>query len=242
MLVVWLNRQVTETRAELREVRRRGRRRRILVWASVGLVALAVVAGSWIGVRGLLATAALEEAVPLATAISAQIVDGDSAGAKATLEKLSAYADTAANLTSDPIWRTAELVPVLGGNLTAVREAAAVVREVTDEGIGPIVELTGTINLADFKPVDGAIALQSLLDAQAPIAAASSSISRSVERVNAIDTTLTISVVMNAVTTLQNVVTQAASTADSIDRAIALLPPMLGADGERNVLLMEVAV
>ena len=64
----------------------------------------------------------------------------------------------------------------------------------------------------------------------------------SAERVNAIDTTLTISVVMNAVTTLQNVVTQAASTADSIDRAIALLPPMLGADGERNVLLMEVAV
>ena len=238
MLLLCLNRHVTETRTELREVQRRGRRRRIVGWGLVGLVALAVVFGTWVGVRGLLAKAALEEAVPLASAISAQILEGDSAGAKTTFEHLSAVADTAATLTSDPMWRAVELVPVLGGNLTAGREAAAVVRDVTSEGIGPIVELTSTINVTDFKPVGGAIALQPILDAQAPIAAASSALRGAAERAQAIDTKGTISVVTNAVSTLQKVVTQAANTADSLDRAIALLPPMLGADGERNVLLM----
>src|SRR5690606_20501375 len=103
---------------------------------------------------------------------------------------------------------------------------------------GPMVELTGTIGVADFRPVDGAIALQPLIDAQAPISAANAALAASAQRVNAIDTSSTIPLVTGAVAQLQGVVTEAAATADSIDRAVALLPTMLGAEGDRDYVLM----
>jgi hypothetical protein len=237
-MAVCLTVPMPETRAVNPQTHGRGRRRRIVLWSAAGLIGLILVAAVWIGVRGLLAKSALEAAVPLASTISGQIVDGNSDAAQDTFEQLSSHVSSAAGLTSDPVWRVAELVPMLGSNLTAVREAAAVVKDVTEDGIGPIVELTGNINVADFKPHNKAIALQPLIDARVPIATASASLRESAKDVHSIDTSATFSLVKNAVEQLQDVVTAAAGTADTIDRAVALLPGMLGAAGERNLLLM----
>ena len=197
-----------------------------------------VASVAWVGVRGMLVKGELESAVPLASKIQAEIVSGDGAAAGQTAQKLSAHASSAASLTSDPVWRSLELVPVLGSSLTAVRELAAVVDDVSQGAITSLVDLAGSVDLSDFKPVDGSIDLQPLVDARPEIAAASAALAASEKSVQTIQTDDTFDVVRNAAGQLEAAVTQAAGSVDVVDRAVRLAPNMLGAAGPRNYVLM----
>ncbi len=65
--------------------------------------------------------------------------NGDLAGAKSAADDIATQAARAADLTSDPVWRVAEWVPVAGANLAAVRIASAQLSAVADEAITPLV-------------------------------------------------------------------------------------------------------
>ena len=213
-------------------------RPRIALWIAIGLLALCLFAAGWVGVRGLLAKGELESAVPLAASIQGQIVDGDPDAAQLTFDRLDAHASTAATLTSDPIWRSFELLPFVGPNLTAVRELAAVVSDVSRDAVGPLISVAGVIDVDDFKPADGAIDVQPLIDAQPQVAAANLALVAARDRVKAIDTSATLAPVRGAATELESVVDEAADGVDVLDRAVRLLPPVLGATGARDYVLL----
>ncbi|WP_166874685.1 DUF4012 domain-containing protein [Salinibacterium sp. ZJ450] len=216
--------------------RRSGRR---IVWFSVaGLAVLLIAAVAWVGVRGLLAKDELEAAVPLASSIPEQIIGGDPVTAGHTSEKLSGHAASAVSLTGDPVWRAAELLPWVGGNLTAVREVAGIVDQLATDAIDPLVSMAGSIGVDQFKPVDGAIALQPLLDAQPAVSQADVAVKAALQRTRSIDTDGTVDVVSAAVVELEGVVGEAESVTDAINRAVTLLPAALGADGPRNYLML----
>ena len=202
------------------------------------MIALVVAAVAWVGVRGLLAKGELESAVPLALKVQSEIVAGDSEAAVRTAVTLSAHGASAARLTSDPVWRSFELVPVLGSNFTVVRELAAVVEDVSERAVTPLVALAGSIELDDFKPVDGSIDLQPLLEARPQIATASAALSAAEESVQAFETDDTLDAVQKAAEQLKAAVTDAAASADVIDRAVRLAPNILGAAGPRNYVLL----
>ncbi|WP_167042652.1 DUF4012 domain-containing protein [Salinibacterium sp. ZJ454] len=209
------------------------------MWLSVvGLAVLLIAAVVWVGVRGLLAKDELEAAVPLASSIPEQIIGGDPVTAGQTAEKLSGHAASAVSLTGDPVWRAAELLPWVGGNLTAVREVAAIVDQLATDAIGPLVSMAGSIGVDQFKPVDGAIALQPLLDAQPAMSQADVAVKAALQRTRDIDTAGTVDVVSAAVEELEGVVGEAESVTDAINRAVTLLPAALGADGPRNYLML----
>ncbi|MCY7404244.1 MAG: DUF4012 domain-containing protein [Cryobacterium sp.] len=204
----------------------------------LGVLVVLIAATAWVGIRGLQARDALQTAVPLAGTIKEQIVAGDTAAAATTAVELADYAETARARTSDPVWRTFELVPFLGPNLQAVRELAAVVDDVAKNAVTPLTALAGNLNLNDFKPVDGKIALQPLIDAQPPVAAADAALSRAAANVSDIETGDVLEVVRSAVTKLQTVTVDTAVTLDGLNRAVTLLPAMLGADTPRNYILL----
>ena len=228
-----------DSRVELRARRNSKRRRsRIVLWIVLALVALVVFAGVWVGVRGMLAKNALDEAVPAATALAGQITAGNNDAANASLTTLTSKAADAAALTSDPVWRVAELIPFVGSNLAAVREAAGILDDVSRDAIAPIVDVTASVGIEEFTPVDGAIPLQPLIDAQPALAAAATALRSADERAQAIDTEQLVDVVAKAIGMLQRTVTEAATVVDAVDRAATLLPPMMGADGERNYVML----
>ncbi|WP_166806184.1 DUF4012 domain-containing protein [Cryobacterium cheniae] len=163
---------------------------------------------------------------------------GDAEAAGETAEKLSAHASSAASLTNDPVWRSFELVPVLGSNFTAVRELAAIVDGVSQSAITPLVGVARSVELGDFKPVDGSIDLQPLIQARSQVAAASTALAVSEKSVRAIQTGNTLDVVRRAADQLEAAVTRAAGSVDVVDRAVRLAPNMLGAAGPRNYVLM----
>lgn len=214
------------------------RSRKILGLVVLGVLVVVIAATAWVGIRGLQAKNALESAVPLAGTIKEQILAGDAAAAATTAVELADYTQTARSRTSDPVWRTFELLPFLGPNLQAVRELAAVVDDVAANAVTPLADLAGNLDQSDFKPVDGKLALQPLLDAQPQVAAASAALSRAASAVNDIQTGNVLEVVRSAVTQLQTVTVDTALTLDGMNRAVTVLPAMLGADSPRNYLLL----
>ena len=211
---------------------------RIALWVALALLILLLAAATWVGVRGLIAKGELESAVPLASAVQRQIVDGDPDAALRTFEELDAHASKAATLTSDPVWRSFELLPFAGPNLSAVRELAAVVNDVSTDAVGPLVEIAGVIDVDDFKPADGAIDVQPLIDARPQVAAANTALVDARTRVDAINTSDTLAPVRGAANDLKSVVAEAADSVDVLDRAIRLLPQALGAAGPRDYVLL----
>ena len=226
------------SRSAKRRSRRGTRPQKVVLWAGLVLVALVAASVAWVGVRGLLAKGELESAVPLASKIQAEIMAGDSEAAGKTAKSLAAHASKAAGLTSDPVWRSFESIPVLGTNVTAVRELAAVVDDVSRGSITPLADLAGTMELSDFKPVDGSIDLRPLVEARPMVAAASAALAASEKSVQGIQTVDAFEVVRTAAEQLEAAVTEAAASVDVLDRAVRLAPNMLGAAGPRNYVLL----
>lgn len=214
------------------------RRRSIVLWVGIALFLMLAAAVAWVGVRAFLAKGEIESAIPLASKIQSQVVAGDGARAGLTFEELSARSSEAAALTSDPVWRAFEILPFVGPNLTAVRELAAVVDAVSQNAVGPLSEVAGAIELGDFKPVDGSIDVQPLVDAQPKIAAATLALDSAKQQVAAIDTSATFSAVQKARGRLDAAVGEAAVSVGALNRAVRLVPSMLGALGPRNYVLL----
>ncbi|MFP7834838.1 DUF4012 domain-containing protein [Marisediminicola sp. LYQ134] len=180
----------------------------------------------------------LERAVTLVDAMQGQIVAGATDEAQQTFTEFSDRAATSASLTSDPIWRGFELLPWLGPNLTAVREIAGVVDDVSRDAIAPLIDVAGRIDVEDFKPTDGAVDVQPLIEARPAVAEANAALQAAQTRVESIDSSATIGAVTGATSELRGVVAEAAETIDVLDRAVQLLPAVLGAEGPRNYLLL----
>ncbi|KQR24032.1 hypothetical protein ASF79_01990 [Agreia sp. Leaf335] len=193
---------------------------------------------AWVGVRGYQAKGELEAAIPLVTQLKTQVTSGDSAGAIDSMNRLTQHAQSAADLTSDPVWRATELLPWVGSNLTVMRELSSTVNDVSRYGVQPLTGLAGSIGLSDFKPVDGRVDLQPLLDAQGVLADSSAAVGDAVARVDALDGDGVIQPLADARLQLLDKLTEASGELTTLSKAAVLLPAMLGADGPRNYLLL----
>lgn len=229
-----------ESRRARRAQDRRARsgRGRAIRWTLVALGVLLVASLAWVGIRALLARGELEAAVPLAQKIQQQVIDGDADLASSTFESLNTHAQAAESLTDDIIWRAYEWVPFAGPNLTAVREMASVVAQVSDEGIRPLTQLAGKLDPSSLKPVDHTIALDPLIAAQPTVHEAATALESAYQRVDRIDSDPVLGLVRDALDRLHSAVTKARDAVDSVDRTLRLAPAMLGADGPRNYLLL----
>jgi len=225
-------------RSTSRRRRRKRSKKPAIIAGVVVFVVFLIGAATWVGVRGYLAKGELEAALPLASQLKTQVTEGDAIGAAASANALSSHAAEAAALTSDPIWRAAEVIPWVGPNLTVMRELSSTVDTVSRFGIGPLTSLAGSIGLSDFKPVDGKVNLQPLLDAQPPLAEASVSVGDAITRVRAIDASGSVQPLVDARQKLLGSLLEASSGLTVLNKAAQLMPAMLGADGARNYLVL----
>jgi len=108
------------------------------------VVVLVVLSILWVGVRGLLAGQAIAQGVESATSLGAMLTSGDVSRAAPLVADLKSRAAEAHELTSDPVWRAIELLPVLGSNLTTARESIAALDGVVRGVVPEIVDLSST--------------------------------------------------------------------------------------------------
>ncbi len=226
------------TRLPLPERERPGRRRHIVRWVVLGIVLVLIAFVLWIVVRGLIARDELTGAIPLVEQIKAKVVAGDAGGIQPLADELEDRASTAAALTSDPIWRAAELIPWVGQNLTAFREAAHAVDTVTAGALPPLVELAGSLDFSKFLPKGGVVDLAAIQALQPALAQAGAAMAQAAQETAGIDTSGTVPQIGGAVAQLVGVVSDANSLIGGANGLVQVLPAMLGADGPRTILLL----
>lgn len=205
----------------------------------VGAVLVIVVGvGAWVGVRALAAKDSLESAQSLIGDLQTKVTARDFAGAAADAKKIKKNTSDAVSLTSDPIWRAVEIVPVLGQNLTVVRTLADVVDNVADGAIGPAVKFASSFDLDSLKPVNGHINLAPLSSAGSIITKADNVITKAGSDVRGIDDGTSIGQVKAATKKLDALLLKAKGITTPVRNALQLLPPMLGADGHRTYIML----
>ena len=217
---------------------RRSRGRVILLLVAVAM-ALIIFTVIWIAARALLARDQLVGAVPLARTVASSAAAGDRAGVTSGIDEVQRRTATAADLTSDPIWRAVENVPWVGNDLTAFREAAEMIHLVADDALPPLEKVANTFTVANLTPKGGTLDLQPFLDASPILGRARAALDLAGRQAEAIDTDNTIPQIGDAVDRIVDLVTEAKGTVDGLDTAAKLLPPMLGADGPRRYLLLS---
>lgn len=228
----------SRSRSKRHRDRRRRKTRRIVAWSVLGVALLLVAGVAWVGIRGWMAAEALQAAVPLASKIQREFASGQIDQAKTTAGQLVDRAREAQQLTGDPVWRLAEFVPFAGPNLAAVRQAASITDSVASGAVFPLVSNVSEIGVDSFRPVNGSIDLAPLVSARPTVAAARSVLTQAATDARGISTDGTISQVSDAVVQLQSSVYEANGLIQGVDRAVTLVPQMLGVDGPRKYLLL----
>ncbi|MGO4299096.1 DUF4012 domain-containing protein [Leifsonia sp. RAF41] len=217
--------------------RSRRMRHPVVFWVLVGIAAVLVFVVAWIGVRGFLAQRALTDAVPAADHIKTSVASGDLASAGRAAGDLRRKTEQAVALTSDPIWRAAEVVPWVGPNLTAVRTVAAASDTVAARVVQPLVAAGSAINLRALAIDKGRIDLAPIQAAQPAVARAQAAFATAHASVTAIHTDELLGPVASGIGRLRGVLDQVGPGIDALGNAVRLLPAMLGADGPRDYLL-----
>ncbi|SEN97198.1 DUF4012 domain-containing protein [Cryobacterium luteum] len=209
-------------------------------WVGVSASVIVIIGGAtvWVGVQALMAKSELEQAVPLAFAVQQAVTSGEVSSAPRVAKKLGEHSRSAANHVGDPLWRAFEVVPFLGPNLAAVRQLAQVVDEISRNAVMPLVSLTENLDLAGFSPVGGALDLDPLVQAQPGTADINATLAQASVDVAAIDTSHVLKQVRAATEQLAAAVDSTADSVSGVNRAVQLLPAMLGADEKRSYLLL----
>ncbi|MBG6058647.1 hypothetical protein RCH16_002296 [Cryobacterium sp. MP_M5] len=226
--------------APVRHRRMKRRTRRILVTLSVvvGVLLVLGAAAGWVGSRALTAKSELEKAQTLVGTLKTQGAAMDFAGLGTTSTKLTAATSKAVDQTHDPLWRAAEIVPVAGPNLAAVRQMAESVDAVAQHALAPVASIASTLSPASLKPVDGKVDLKPLIDLNTALGQASTTLTGEAKSVSKINLDGTIGQVDSAGVKLSTMLTSAATMVSDVHSITAVAPAMLGASGPRTYLLM----
>ncbi|BDV30675.1 DUF4012 domain-containing protein [Microbacterium terricola] len=209
---------------------------RTIVLICAALLIALLAAFAWAGSRAWVAQQALGDLPATAAEASDAVGAGDVVRLRAVADELGAASDDAAQAVTDPTWGVLEAIPVLGANFTAVRTVAVELDELSRNAVSPLVGLLGD---AEVSAPDGDLVDIALLETARPVAEqAAATLDDSAAALGAIDTSVLLTPVAGGVERVREVVTTASPTAHELSAVASVLPGLLGADGERTILVL----
>jgi hypothetical protein len=225
------------SRADARHDRRKsGTKRGVRIGLVVaGIVLLGSV--TWLATRALVVKTDLEASQALVTQMQAQAVDYDLVALSETRDQLLAKSSSAVNGTHDLTWRIAEIVPVVGENLTAVRYVAESIDDIVVKVASPAVDVLGSFDVKAQDPETGGFDLGPITEARTVMASASDVFPSSIEKLASINTDVTVGPVTGAVEKLEGLLATADTAVTDIAPLINIAGSALGVDGPRDYLL-----
>ncbi|MGF0118129.1 DUF4012 domain-containing protein [Promicromonospora sp. Marseille-Q5078] len=233
-----------------RAVRRRRRAGRWVLLVALVTVLTAAVCGALLVRDALVARTALSRAAEQVPVVSEELRAGARSEADGTtpatlasspaLAELRLQTSLAREATDGPLWWLAARTPVIGPTAGAATDVAVVLDDVTDEVLPGLADLTDAVAATTRTP-GGGIDLEPLRAAAPGMATAQASIDASRDRLDDIDPDDLLPQLVEPVTTLSDRVDELAAAVATGDRAAALGPAMLGADGPRTYLLLSMS-
>jgi hypothetical protein len=207
-------------------------------WIIGAIVVVILAPIVWLGVHAFVAYDALVNAQQDVASLQLSASQGQLDSLPAIYRDMRSNTATAEAATSDPVWRAAEHLPVLGSNLTAVRQVAATIHSLVVRGIGPLAGSKNALDLSQFRPTDGHFQMSKIEALIPEVDAAYSSIAAAQVSANAIDTTHTLGPVTGAIQKFRVLIESGLLQLDSARQLVKQLPPALGSTGARNYLVV----
>lgn len=205
-------------------------------WASGAIAFLIAVIVGYAGWLLWDAAHHLKAAASDASAIKAAALGDDPARITATIHDFGAHAHSAAQATGSPVWGLMTHLPVFGDDARGVRTAS---RVADDLSRGALAELAGTVGDIDaVLPRNGGVDLAKVQGLVKPVADSDTALQRAKRELATQDPSGYVGSLKMRYRDLQAKVDAAASAIGVADRALKVLPQMLGADGERHYLVI----
>ena len=225
------------TMRHLKRRRRRRNRRRVLLAVSL-LMVVAIAAVVWVGVDALRARGELRAAAAQVQVLQGQVEKGDRKAAATTLTSLQEHASAARAATHGPHWSAIRTLPWLGPNVAAVQTVSEVIDGLAVDALPALMDATSLVDPTTLAPVKGRVDLKPLVKAAPQVVAANAEVQAAVKRLDAIDPDQLQDAVAAPLADLRTQVAEVALTTATAARAVQLLPPMLGAGGPREYLML----
>jgi len=214
-----------------------GGRRTLLV--VIGVLLIVVIAwASWVAVRGLMARDALQSAASDIRAAQSDVSIELLADFDELSERVGENTSRAVSLTSDPLWRAAEVLPWAGPNLVAFRQTASSVDEIVRQALPPLADAAESIDADALMLRDGGLPVAELAAAQPSIAQSQAIVAEASDAISGIATDDVLPQINEAVSQVRELAVRADELLTGLDTAARLLPPMLGADEKRDYLFL----
>lgn len=219
---------------------RRIRRRRLIVGLAslAAILILAVAAAAWLGSRASIIKNELEASNQLIPVLKENIAGNKQREASATVDKLRSHTAAARAAAGDPLWTLASAAPGLGANFSAVAEVARSADDVSTLGVAPLVRVFESLNWDSLLPSSGGTDLGPIRNASPSVSAAAHAVRASAERLGNIDAGSLWPQVAEPLTRAREQLQSVTGALDASASLANIAPAMLGADGQRNYLLM----
>ena len=132
--------------------------RKALTLLIVGIVAVLLLGtAAWLGITGLQAKSELQAASGALSRAKTAVTKGDIAGAKAAAAEAAQNTAAARADTSDPIWRLAGAVPLIGATPRTVTLTAQAADEVASGALPPLVAAANEFQGSELRQPDGSV-------------------------------------------------------------------------------------
>ena len=215
------------------------RRRRLWVWLVVGLILVVAVFAVWAAKtlydQATTVRAHLMAAIPYAEAAQSALLSGDVSAMTTASDSFAVEAEAAVAATEGPLWGFAAGLPfAFAENLRGVDLAA----HIADRVAVDVLEPATRIDLAALTPTAGAFDLQAIASLETVVDRASRAVSTALDELSGLDGSALLPQVATGLDRIRGALEQMDGTLRPATELLPLLPGALGAEGERNYLVM----
>lgn len=210
---------------------------RVMVASGVFILISAACAG-WLASRAYEVRTELAAVRSLAPQFQSQLVAEDNSAAKQTLDQLQSHTGAARAAATDPLWKAAAAVPLIGPNFSAVTEIAVSADDVVHGAAEPILRVSSSVDWESLTPSNGRFDVKPLTTASPSIVSAANTVDLTYTRLTAIDGAGLHPEVAAPLTNLTDTLDQYRQTLNIAADASEIIPSMLGSNGARNYLVL----
>ncbi|GGF14193.1 DUF4012 domain-containing protein [Subtercola lobariae] len=216
----------------------RRRRRRWIIGGSIAIVVVALAAaGGWVAYQALQAQSSLEAAQTSVTEVQTSLTSLDVATLQKSAAAFAADAHDASVHTNDPLYRMAEMLPIVGKNLTAVRELSGSLDQLGSQALMPVADFSANVTPAALRPVNGKLNTDLLTAGDTALANADATIVAQQSTVAAINTSGTVGQIGAAQKQFVSALAKAHTEITSVRSMVATVKNVLGMNGPRHYVL-----
>ncbi|MHA7287341.1 DUF4012 domain-containing protein [Arthrobacter sp. MDT3-44] len=211
--------------------------RRVLLAAGIAVFLLALC-GGWLAFRAVQVRQNLESAMALLPTLQEQVTARDLPAASDTLDDVQRHTTDARSAGTDPLWKAATILPVVGVNFSAISEVTVSADDVVTRAVAPMLDKVETLDWDALTPTDGRVDVGPLAEIAPALASAANTVQLSYDRLEGVDRTRLLPQVAGPLEQAVGQLDDVRAPLNSASRAAQLLPSMMGADGPRNYLVL----